>query len=158
MFEVLSCESHHFLQVRGPRSILSWKGSTRVKVQTLCLRALPKSSPAACCHAHSPGQPVPVPYHPPGAEPFPNLHLTLSWHSSMPFPLVMLLSREWRSALPLLPARSCELPWGLPTAGSALSWTELHNEFHCLAINTLINLVTSQNPEFESLLLAAWVV
>jgi len=51
---------------------------------------------AAWCHHRCPGQPAPCPL-PSGEEPFPNPQLPLPWHSSMLFPLVLLLSPESRA-------------------------------------------------------------
>ena len=62
---------------------------------------------------------------------FPNLHLTLHWHSSMTFPQVLSLSQRAEiSAAHLFPCeelqtalRSCRPPWGFPSSSSSLGWT-----------------------------------
>ena len=61
-----------------------------------------------------------------GAEPVPQPHLSLSWHSSMLFPQALLLSADSRglSTIPPLPVRAAAA-MRPPLSSSALGWTNL---------------------------------
>ena len=101
----------------------SWLLTGPPKLQTLCLRTLPKHSlnSGTWGYAHCPGQPVPC--LPSSGE---DRSLTPNWPSPDSPPCHSLGShcchqRADISAAPPLPVRSCKLPRGFP---SALLWAE----------------------------------